>query len=674
MFVKDVLLSRFVKISYCGLLALCAAGAQAVDYPTAGGDIATANGWGGTLPGAADAVAFTQGGTYTASADVAFGSIEIKTVDAPAVFDFRVPEGETPRVLTLGSMLEKTAFVFSQPVNDASAILKGGIWDLKGNSAYLGKDESGGKNRRLTLQDGAVITNVSKFYVASREGGNVLAVTNATLQAATFFAASGRMDSKSYTLVGPGGRILAGTFNADASITSNSKVVPEIRFEGEGAILKASTANICYGLPNSGFTAGDGALVDVSKFYMATSNNIKGAYGSRAVIRDNAKLKVKNAFRLALVHEMHDTGLTITNATFESTASSDAVLGFGTASYDNFIDSIDSQFTAPFLCVGGGEGAHHNVLRVIGGSVDLTTLEVGYATGANENLAVFSNCTAEVNNFFLGTEGGESISNRVVVAGPQTRFVLANTGKGAPVMRGREPILHITDGATFTNANTRQLFQSPCGATILVDNGGRWEMANPLHIGLTEEWEVSDPTNRFIVGKGGNLISTTGVNVREVNTELVLEDGTIRSSGISVGYRQYDTDPQPTNCAFIVKGALAKATISSFSVTGVGSRVQFVPGATAWAEAPVQVSKDAKFAETSVLTVDPAAYLAANREDAEIPLLTVTGSGYSLTLPDAVLEAANRSFTGRGSACSLYVKDKTLFLSARHRGAMLILR
>jgi len=66
----------------CGL---CLA-VRAVDFPSAGGNLADPAAWGGSLPSTSDSIVINQSGDYTATADIEFGSL---TVAAQGItFDF----------------------------------------------------------------------------------------------------------------------------------------------------------------------------------------------------------------------------------------------------------------------------------------------------------------------------------------------------------------------------------------------------------------------------------------------------------------------------------------------------------------------------------------------------------------------------------------------------------
>ena len=117
------MISKNVEKGWKTLLALVLFGAigtlQAETYPTAGGDISTAEGWGGTLPASDARVAF-EAGTYTASQDVAFGAV---TNYGDVTFDFTAtPE----RKITINAYTNTETVLYSSGADGSTYQFKGG--------------------------------------------------------------------------------------------------------------------------------------------------------------------------------------------------------------------------------------------------------------------------------------------------------------------------------------------------------------------------------------------------------------------------------------------------------------------------------------------------------------------------------------------------------------------
>ena len=112
--------SLSLVILLCGL---CLA-ARAVDFPSAGGNLADPAAWGGSLPRTSDGIVINQSGTYTATADIEFGSL---TVAAQGItFDFDSSGNHRLR-LSGGD----SSFLLSAPTDSLTSFL-GGIWDFGG--------------------------------------------------------------------------------------------------------------------------------------------------------------------------------------------------------------------------------------------------------------------------------------------------------------------------------------------------------------------------------------------------------------------------------------------------------------------------------------------------------------------------------------------------------------
>ena len=145
------------------MVALC----HAADFPSAGGDIASngADGWNGAKPGSGEEAKFTKAGTYTASGDVTFGSVNFASDGL--VFDLRSGN----RTVTLNGA---TPIVGPSAAN-ATNYLKGGSWNGTGM-----KFQSIGDGYTLMLSDGAVITDAGTFSPGYSLKDNTIILTGAS--------------------------------------------------------------------------------------------------------------------------------------------------------------------------------------------------------------------------------------------------------------------------------------------------------------------------------------------------------------------------------------------------------------------------------------------------------------------------------------------------------------
>ena len=150
--------------------------AVTVDFPTAAGDIAIAGagGW-DTMPTSQDLARFSKysGGVYAASDDVEFGSIY---VSKSATFNLHTSGNKTVKVAN-----------FAIAVDNMTAILNGGVWDISGTTSGTGNNVAGAfgpcnryatKGTLLELANGCVVTNVTYFNVSNGGNGNTLRISD----------------------------------------------------------------------------------------------------------------------------------------------------------------------------------------------------------------------------------------------------------------------------------------------------------------------------------------------------------------------------------------------------------------------------------------------------------------------------------------------------------------
>ena len=150
--------------------------AVTVDFPTAAGDIAIkgAGGW-DTMPTSQDLARFSKfsGGVYTASDDVEFGSIYVS-------------KSVTFNLHTDGNKTVKLA-AFAVAVDNMTAILNGGMWDISGTTPGTGNNVIGTfgpcnryatKGTTLVMGKGCIATNIIYLVVSNGGDGNILKITD----------------------------------------------------------------------------------------------------------------------------------------------------------------------------------------------------------------------------------------------------------------------------------------------------------------------------------------------------------------------------------------------------------------------------------------------------------------------------------------------------------------
>jgi len=147
--------SLSLVILSCGL---CLA-ARAVNFPSAGGNLADPAAWGGSLPSTSDGIVINQSGTYTATNDIEFGSL---TVNAQGIaFDFASGGNHRIRLADGGN----DSFQLLAPTDSLTSFL-GGIWDFAGGTPYLAYANQGQIPGKDVLFDGCCWTNLNRLTIA----------------------------------------------------------------------------------------------------------------------------------------------------------------------------------------------------------------------------------------------------------------------------------------------------------------------------------------------------------------------------------------------------------------------------------------------------------------------------------------------------------------------------
>ncbi len=177
-----------------GLCALLAHGAN-IEFPSAGGDLASAAEWGGTLPPVnSDTAYIKNNGTYRATGDATFFQFSIYANDV--LFDL---SQDGNKRITLN---DNSANAFTVVRGNVKHTFKGGEWFFANKGTFsIGSARNYSNNS--TVLDGACVTNVGTVYLGYSNGhGNTLTLTNnATLHAQTVYLANTVSDTGANRMV-----------------------------------------------------------------------------------------------------------------------------------------------------------------------------------------------------------------------------------------------------------------------------------------------------------------------------------------------------------------------------------------------------------------------------------------------------------------------------------------
>ena len=331
--------------------------AATVTFPSTGYDLASAEDWGGTMPGTGDLLKFTTSATVTASNDVEFAGLYVGAEDKTIVFDMRdAVSGGSPRRIKMNG----NAYILENTWK-AKYVLRGGFWDFSGKSvcAGLDNDYSGNNGTSATIDGGAVVIcdslagrigqTSSMNYVSVIGQGTV--VTAKTVKVAQYTGKNNRFaftDGAKVVLAGTGSALSLSAGDTE-HMTSNGN---SLRI-ADGALLEQPTAGGTHTVGNAGknntLSVEDGGSVflkgnltlaysDDGRAISSSGNRISvSGAGSRFVStgeillgRGNASSANSNnvisvsdgavftnaAFRL----RGHDNGIVISNATMRTTA------------------------------------------------------------------------------------------------------------------------------------------------------------------------------------------------------------------------------------------------------------------------------------------------------------------------------------------------------------------
>jgi len=276
--------------------AVCA-GATVV-FPSAGRDIASADDWGGTLPGASDVLRFNTGATVTASNNVEFGGFFVGAQSTTVVLDMRDEvSGGSPRHVKMNG----AAYIPENTWN-AKYVLRGGLWDFGGNSVCTGLsgDYSGNTGTSAQIDGGAVVLCGS---LAGRIGAAGTAnsvsviglgtiVTAKTVEVAQFSGRNNRFafsDGAKVVLAGSGSALSLSSGN----ITSKDSSGNSLRVAGGAALVQPEAG----GTHTVGNAGKNNVLSVEDGGYVSLNGNLHFAYAgdSRASNSSGNRISVSGA-------------------------------------------------------------------------------------------------------------------------------------------------------------------------------------------------------------------------------------------------------------------------------------------------------------------------------------------------------------------------------------------
>lgn len=351
-----------IKTFAFGFAALAASVVQAAVFPKEGGDMASADDWGGALPPATETVGFTKAGTYTASADVGFNAMTVN-VDK-AVFD--LTDGN--HTVTLAGA---NPFIFYPPKNGSTLEMRGGKYTFSNGSANFRAIRVAKSNCRRVITDGAVVSGIGNLYLTSDLSpiGATLVISNYAKVTANEFRNSNNAMAVSNKLdIADGGqlelatRFYSETCGGSSSVYAGMFAGHQIDIHGKDAKLVANGAAQCFaGNAQHGFEMhvrdGGSALATNGGFTFGNGSSTNAL----CEVVNGATLQAKNFYTRA-----DGCRCVVSNSTF--TASANLEIGQGANASNNLLRIYGPQSKATAAGMFFGNGGHHNVISVEAGA------------------------------------------------------------------------------------------------------------------------------------------------------------------------------------------------------------------------------------------------------------------------------------------------------------------
>ena len=650
-----LIVAAVVFTSFCCVL-------QAETYPTAGGDISTAEGWGGALPATDAKVAF-EAGTYTASADVAFGVV---TNYGNVTFDFTA----TPdRTITINAATAKTVAFFDTGENGSTYQFKGGTWTFPaGGYVILGSSDgrNAAANRTMLLSDGVCFTNAVIVSAIDRDYNSTFRMTGgSSIYCSDMFRAVGGSTKNSRAEILDGSSVTARRIFADYQPTQGGAAVVVV--SGANSTLRATGTS-------GGDASGIGTYLDGHQLYVtngAVLNMAGYLVEGQTWSKDGAnRQSSKNLIYLAnnataSVRYLYMGAYVVFNKP------DDLENGHpdGLSSHDNELHvKSGASLDVTQLFIGADRLSHHNRVVVDGGLISCVDMgiHVGHYGWGNELLLTNVTCYTEeklMPRILVGVNSPSS--NNVLRIAGATSHVVFNGESSDLFYKGPNNEVVVENGAYLEAATTRfDCFGSTSNSTIRVRNGGRMRVAKTFYVGgKADSWLGCG--NRLIVEDGGSYTNASG-GIRVGLSGNVAAGTPPNGFVLSNGKTWVEALKVSTNCYAEISGTNPVMRTSAVNTIMKNATLRFVIPKTGYVATPI-VGKGLTMAEEAVLDFD-----ISSKPYLDAPLTLVTGTT-TLSIPASVLATANESL-GRKGVVYLSDGNKSLLLRVWRKGTSILLR
>ncbi|MBP5543777.1 MAG: hypothetical protein ILM98_06865 [Kiritimatiellae bacterium] len=614
---------KSILIAASALATLCAA---AADFPSAGGDIASngADGWNGAKPGSGEEAKFTQAGTYTASGDVTFGSVNFASDGL--VFDLRSGN----RTVTLDGATP----VVGPTAANATTHLKGGSWS--GTGMALKNSDHIGEGYTLMLTDGAVIMDAGTFSPGWGLKNNSIVLTGGSEIHANNFYLHQWPNTGTRLDVGDGSKVYTTSAFMVQTSDADAPGYHLVDIHGAGSLLHVGgDLNVGQRASHNTVRVRDGAKLEV------TTSGKSLEMGSGWVVSDHHVLEILNSATgevAKIAMNRGDNRVTVSNAVLSAT---ELLIGNTTRNQGgNVVEVLDEAEatvgTTTFYTSGNS----------------LLVSNATYTVGTGFSLGSAATVTGNV----VRVEGSDStfnFSKNLFGSGCNNTFELANGAAwrlgGANIMSmmdgGSNNVLRVTGGAVLDNTS------EPAG------NSDFWLNYE------NNTWE-----NNTLEILNVATVKVERLFVHGVGTKIVVSNATLQASatggyGIWLGRGSGSSGQK-----LIVQGATPRVILNEYK-SSTGSALRFEIPAEGYADGYVPVTArvlNPSSTATEKFEIDCAAWAA--KTGGKLTLIRAE-TAFSQNAKDWIAEASDLP-----SDCELVIEnnDHDLVLRSPSKAATVI--
>ena len=520
------------------------------EFPSAGGDISSAEAWNGILPGGvaipgvADSIdIFQPSDNYKITKNVTFGNIRFNGGSGKYLIDATGCD--------VNFTTNKDALYTYTAENEANRhiTLKGGHWNLNGGE-WLGIDS----HNTFELRDSCVLTNISTCWATmwSQRDAHLLLKNQSRIYCSDFRV--GKKNVNGSVEVSGGSKIFADIFYTDSDGAVTDKVNGRTTVTGEGSLLESKSIILGFKTSDNYIQAYDGATIRCNKI------TINSSYGSNnRLVLDDAVLDVTDYILLKNgANQGTQSGIVATNSTISVNALTNSCRS-------SYLDFQNVRFE----------------------------------------------CKGEFHPFYYGRYstvrfGGSEGTLPDFMKNPVTLFGTLPIGHTLLIDDG----FMWKNG---NGAYTKKMMQSTSNCTIRVCNKASLEWSTQFFLGHTDfanqcldnvveilDGGVMTASRFYIAGSGNTLVVSNGT--------LRLTD----SEGIGIGYSHDNAKYTPNGAKVVISGATPKIEAAGNCYLKQDSILKFEIPAQGYAEGYVPFEGLRLFFDnTASIEVDCEDYLAA---------------------------------------------------------------